>query len=89
MLRFHAQLGFDLRRPQLKKLRNALILHGNAVKHIGFLHGAPAVGDDDKLVLSFILRRYEANRVTFTSSSAASISSSTQNGAGLTFIMEK
>ena len=30
---------------------DALLLHGDAVEHVRLLHGAPAVGDDDKLGL--------------------------------------
>ena len=30
---------------------DSLLLHGDSVKHVGLLHGAPAVGDDDELGL--------------------------------------
>ena len=31
---------------------DAPLLHGDAVEHVGLLHGAPAVGDDDELGLA-------------------------------------
>ena len=34
---------------QPKQLRDAVLLHGDAVQHIGLLHGAAAVRDDDEL----------------------------------------
>ncbi len=88
MLRFHAQLGFDLRCPQLK-LRNTLILHGDAVKHIGFLHSASTVSDDDKLgiVVHSAEIRGEPGDIHVIQCGLDFVQHA--NGAGLTFIMEK
>ena len=47
----YPKLLFHLSQVDVQNLGNALLLHGNAVEHIGLLHGAAPVGNDDKLGL--------------------------------------
>ena len=63
-------------------LRHARLLHGHAVDHVRLLHRPLRVRDHDELRLLRHPAISLASRPTFVSSSGASTSSSTQNGAG-------
>ncbi len=64
------------------KCRNALFLHCDTIQDICGFHRTFTVCNDDKLCVLCQLGQIFANRLTFESSSAASISSSRQNGDG-------
>ena len=36
---------------QFEQFGDTVLLHGDTIQHVGGLHGAPAVGDDDELRL--------------------------------------
>ena len=40
---------------QFEQFRDTILLHGDTIQHVGGLHGAPAVGDDDELRKYLIL----------------------------------
>ena len=82
-VRTYARAGrsVQLHRDQL---RDARLLHGDAVEAVGDLHGLAVVGDEDELrVAAACSRSISTNRPMLASSSGASISSSRQNGLGL------
>ena len=65
------------------KLRDARLLHGDAVEDRAHFHGLAIVRDDDELRLAAHFReRILLKRPTFASSRGASTSSRMQNGLG-------